>query len=452
MTMKKKLSFQELAAVGSMLFGLFFGAGNLIFPAAMGQLSGRNVFLATLGLLITGVGLPLLGVAALGISRCNGLAQLSERVGKKYSMFFTCVLYLTIGPFFAIPRCATVPFEVGISPLLSKASPGPVPLALFSLVFFGVVLWFSLKPGKILTWIGKILNPIFLVCLGILLITALVSPMGSVGDIAPQSTYVHSAFFSGFLEGYNTMDALAGLAFGIIVVNVIKDLGVQSPEAIASNTVKAGIFGCGLMGIIYLAVAVVGTQSRGLYPVAANGGEALLTIAKHYFGNAGAAILAVTVTFACLKTAVGLITSCSETFHSLFPSRFSYRTWAVGFCLLSFGIANLGLNAIIACALPVLMFLYPLAIALIFLALTGKWFQNDRVVYRSVILCTLLAAILDFIHALPASVTGFLHLTALLDLANRFLPFFSQGMGWVCPALIGLAVGLLLHAKRARNL
>lgn len=208
MTMKKKLSFQELAAVGSMLFGLFFGAGNLIFPAAMGQLSGRNVFLATLGLLITGVGLPLLGVAALGISRCNGLAQLSERVGKKYSMFFTCVLYLTIGPFFAIPRCATVPFEVGISPLLSEASPGPVPLALFSLVFFGVVLWFSLKPGKILTWIGKILNPIFLVCLGILLITALVSPMGSVGDIAPQSTYVHSAFFSGFLEGYNTMDAL----------------------------------------------------------------------------------------------------------------------------------------------------------------------------------------------------------------------------------------------------
>ena len=110
--MKKKLSFRELAAVGSMLFGLFFGAGNLIFPAAMGQLSGRNVYLATLGLLITGVGLPLLGVAALGISRCNGLAQLSQRVGKTYSLFFTCILYLTIGPFFAIPRCATVPFEV----------------------------------------------------------------------------------------------------------------------------------------------------------------------------------------------------------------------------------------------------------------------------------------------------------------------------------------------------
>ena len=449
--MKKKLSFRELAAVGSMLFGLFFGAGNLIFPAAMGQLSGRNVYLATLGLLITGVGLPLLGVAALGISRCNGLAQLSQRVGKTYSLFFTCILYLTIGPFFAIPRCATVPFEVGVSPMLKNTSSGPLPLAVFSLLFFAIVLWFSLKPGKILTWIGKILNPIFLVCLGILLLTALFHPMGAVREIAPEGAYIPSAFFSGFLEGYNTMDALAGLAFGIIVVNVVKDLGIESPEAIAVNTVKAGIFGCGLMGIIYLAVAVVGAQSRGLYPVSANGGEALLVIARHYFGGAGAAILAVTVTFACLKTAVGLITSCSETFHSLFPTWFSYRTWAIGFCLLSFGIANLGLNAILACTLPVLMFLYPLAIALIFLALTGKWYRNDPLVYRSVILFTLLAAILDFLNAIPQAAVEFLHLNPLLDLAAQYLPFFSQGMGWVCPALLGLAVGLLLHLRSRKN-
>ena len=281
---------------------------------------------------------------------------------------------------------------------------------MFSLLFFAIVLWFSLKPGKILTWIGKILNPIFLVCLGILLLTALFHPMGAVREIAPEGAYIPSAFFSGFLEGYNTMDALAGLAFGIIVVNVVKDLGIESPEAIAVNTVKAGIFGCGLMGIIYLAVAVVGAQSRGLYPVSANGGEALLVIARHYFGGAGAAILAVTVTFACLKTAVGLITSCSETFHSLFPTWFSYRTWAIGFCLLSFGIANLGLNAILACTLPVLMFLYPLAIALIFLALTGKWYRNDPLVYRSVILFTLLAAILDFLNAIPQAAVEFLHL------------------------------------------
>ena len=140
--MKKKLSFRELAAVGSMLFGLFFGAGNLIFPAAMGQLSG-GMSISPPWDFSSPAWASLLGVAALGISRCNGLAQLSQRVGKTYSLFFTCILYLTIGPFFAIPRCATVPFEVGVSPMLKNTSSGPLPLAVFSLLFFAIVLWFS---------------------------------------------------------------------------------------------------------------------------------------------------------------------------------------------------------------------------------------------------------------------------------------------------------------------
>lgn len=440
--MKKKLSFRELIAVGSMLFGLFFGAGNLIFPAAMGQLAGRNVFIAAAGLCITGVGLPLLGVAALGISRCSGLAQLSSRVGKRYGLFFTCALYLTIGPFFAIPRCATVPFTVGISPLLSSGNQSAA-LAVFSLLFFAAVLWFSLRPGNILTWIGKILNPLFLICLAVLLVSALAMPMGHVASIAPEGDYVHQAFMSGFLEGYNTMDALAGLAFGIVVVNVIRSLGITRPEDIAANTVKAGCLGCGLMGVIYLAVAVAGTQSRGIYPAASNGGETLLTIAHHYFGTFGAVILAVTVTFACLKTAVGLITSCSQTFCQLFPRSFSYRVWATGFCIFSFGAANLGLETIIAWALPVLMFLYPLAITLILLALAGKWFDNDRRIYLCVTIFTLAAAILDFIHALPVEAVLALHLKGILTMAASRLPLFSLGLGWVCPAATGLVIGLI---------
>lgn len=440
--MKKKLSFRELTAVGSMLFGLFFGAGNLIFPAAMGQLAGRNVFIAAAGLCITGVGLPLLGVAALGISRCSGLAQLSSRVGKRYGLFFTCALYLTIGPFFAIPRCATVPFTVGISPLLSSGNQSAA-LAFFSLLFFAAVLWFSLRPGNILTWIGKILNPLFLICLGILLVSALAMPMGHVASIAPEGGYVRQAFMSGFLEGYNTMDALAGLAFGIVVVNVIRSLGITRPEDIAVNTVKAGCLGCGLMGVIYLAVAVAGTQSRRIYPAASNGGEALLTIARHYFGTFGAVILAVTVTFACLKTAVGLITSCSQTFCQLFPRSFSYRVWATGFCIFSFAAANLGLETIIAWALPVLMFLYPLAITLILLALAGKWFDNDRRIYLCVTIFTLAAAILDFIHALPGETVSALHLNGILTAAASHLPLFSLGLGWVCPAAAGLIAGLI---------
>ena len=428
-----------------MLFGLFFGAGNLIFPANMGQLAGSNVWYALGGFLVTGVGIPLLSVAALGISRSSGLIELSSKIGKKYGLFFTCILYLTIGPFFAIPRCATVPFTVGIVPIIGQENNffwGVI----FSFVFFAIVLWFSLRPNGILTWVGKFLNPVFLVCLGVLAITALLMPMGEISMAQPDASYASGAFFNGFIEGYNTMDALAGLAFGVVIVRVIKSFGIEKGEDIAVNTIKSGFLSCLLMAVIYMAVAVIGAQSRGILPIAQNGGEALLEISKHYFGAIGIVILALTVTLACLKTAIGLITSCAETFETMFPNTFKYRTWAVIFCTISFLIANLGLNAIIEYAVPVLMFLYPLAITLIILALIGRVFNNDTIVYKIVTVFTLLAAIFDFLNALPENLKSSLNLEAPINLARNVLPFYDLGLGWIMPAVIGFLVGFLAYA------
>ena len=448
--MKRKLTFKEYVYVASMLFGMFFGAGNLIFPVHMGQLAGSSFWPAIIGFLVTGAGLPLLAVAALGISRSSGLYELAGKVGKPYSMFFTCALYLTIGPFFAIPRCATTSFTVGLERILPEGHTR-LYLFLFTLAFFIAALLFSLYPGKILTWVGKILNPCFLVFLGILVIVAMLNPSASISSVAPTGDYATQPFFAGFLDGYNTMDILAGLAFGIVVVRVIQGLGVEEPDAVASNTVKAGVFGCLLMGVIYLAVTVIGVQSRGLFETSENGGIALAQIAQHYLGSLGLFILAATVTLACLKTAVGLITSCSETFSDLFPGLMTYRCWAIVFTGVSFLFSNLGLSTIIEYSVPVLMFLYPLAITLILLALFGRYYGHDRRVTICVTAFTLLGALYDFVRSLPQWLLAACHLDGVLEILKETLPLAKLGLFWLCPALVGLVIGLILHAARGKK-
>lgn len=439
MGVKQKLRMGELMGVASMLFGLFFGAGNLIFPIFMGYLAGDHVWQASLGLLVTGVGLPLMGVAAIGISRSDGLIELSGKVGRGYSVFFTCALYLTIGPLFAIPRCATVPFSAGVQRMLSEQMNPTAALAVFSALFFAAVLAFSLFPGRILTWVGRILNPTFLVLLGVLVVTALLSPADGT-SAAPQEAYLTRPFLTGFLEGYNTMDALASLAFGIIVIEVIRGRGIEEPRAVAKNTVAAGAFSCLLMAVIYVAVAAVGARCRGVYE---NGGEVFAAVADRYFGRFGTVIMAAIFTLACLKTAVGLVTSCSETFCKLFPRALSYRVWATLFSVVSFLIANLGLTAIITYAVPVLMFLYPLAITLIVLGLCGGLFEHSRTVYAFTTFFTLPAALLDLLGALPDNLRAALRLDGFLAAVNRFLPLSGYGLGWILPAAVGLAIGLL---------
>ena len=445
--MKKRLNLSETFAVGSMLFGLFFGAGNLIFPVFMGQCAGANVWPAVIGFLITGVGIPLLGVAAMGMSRSDGLMQMSSRVGHGYALFFTCALYLTIGPFFAIPRCASTSFSVGIAPMLTGSSSTGWVIWVFSLLFFAAVLWFSLRPGKITVWIGKIINPVFLLFLAVLVIAALLKPGASISDVAPTEPYATktSAFFSSFIEGYGTMDAIAGLAFGIVVIDVIRRMGVDNDDAVAVDVLGSGALTGILMAVIYIVTILMGTQSRGLFEISDNGGIALTQIAGHYFGGVGQIILAVTITFACLKTSIGLVTSCSETFVKMTHGKLSYKAWAILFTLFSFAVSNVGLSAIIEYSIPVLMLIYPPAIALIILAFIGKFFHHDKAVYISVMAFTWAAAIFDFMKTLPAGVQSSLHLDRLVAFARQYLPLFDLNLGWLLPACLGFVIGLVIH-------
>ncbi len=439
--MKRKLTAREIVAVASLLFGLFFGAGNLIFPVHMGQMAGANSVAATLGFIVTAVGLPLMAIVSMALSRSESLAQLAGRVGKHYGVFFTCLLYLTIGPCFAIPRCASTSFTVGVSPLVGENQQA-LALLIFSAIFFALVLYFSLRPSGILTYVGKVINPVFLVFLLLLVAASLFNPTAKLADIAPEGNYVNQSFVTGFLEGYNTMDILAALAFGITIIQVIKELGVERAEDVAGATYRAGFFSSLLMAVIYALITVMGASSRGVFATSENGGIALTEIAHYYFGPAGQLILAATVTLACLKTSIGLVTSCAETFSLLFP-KVSYRAWTILFSVFPLVVSNFGLTQIITLSLPVLMFLYPLAITLILLTIFGKFYGNDRKVYVSVTVCTLAAAILDLLNALPTAAKEAIHVTGLLSWAEGTLPLFDLGLGWLLPAAIGLVIGLV---------
>lgn len=441
--MKQTLSLSQYILVGSMLFGMFFGAGNLIFPVHLGQEAGSSVLAANIGFMLTAIGLPFLGIIAMGVSRSSGLFDLASRINTTYAHFITVALYLSIGPAFALPRTAAVSFEIGFASHLD-GSMQTICLAVFTVIFFLLALFFALKPGKIIIWIGKFLNPLFLIFLAVLIITAFINPMGAPSDMAVQPSYQSDALTKGIIEGYNTMDALASLAFGIIVIHTLYDLGLKNPKDIAFGTLKAGIVVLILMSIIYSSLSYLGAASLGQLQLSANGGIALADISTYYFGSFGHVLLAGTVTVACLKTAIGLITACSATFSELYPHTLSYKSYVYLITFVSFLISNVGLTSIIYLAIPILMLLYPLAITLILLAFIDAVFGYHRCIYLCTTVFTLLAAVGDMLNALPFGLNENSAISGIIEIYRHTLPFFDIGMGWIVPATIGLIIGIAI--------
>lgn len=447
MLLKRNLTWREMLFISMMLFGLFFGAGNLIFPVFLGQQAGHHVGLAIFGLLLTGIGLPLLGVTAIGLTRSEGVFDLANKVNRPFAYLFTILLYLTVGPFFVLPRLATTSFQIGIAPFVPQPHQG-LALAGFSILFFAAAWWLARNPGKLMTYIGKWLTPLFLILLGILLLASFIKPMGSL-NIAAQGTYALHPILTGFKEGYNTLDALASLAFGIVVIDSMRALGVTEPGQIVKDIIKAGTISVSLMGIIYALLALMGTMSLGHFTTAANGGITLAQVASYYFGTLGNLLLALIVIIACLKTAIGRISAFGDSLHEMFP-RLSYAGLIAGASLLPCLFANVGLTKLIAYSTPVLMFIYPLAIVLIVLAVLTPILGDSHWVFGLAMLFTLIPAIFSALAALPDNLQRATWCQAILSI-NNYLPLAAQGFGWVVPALIGTACGWLVSRLASRN-
>ena len=245
----------SLWAVGLMLFALFFGAGNLIFPAYLGQQAGENWLSAMFGFLLTGAGLPLLGVIAIGYSGSRDVQALASRVSPWYGVAFAAALYLAIGPLFATPRTATVSFEVGVVPFIGEANKS-VGLAVFSVVFFGVAYWLSMSPGKLVDRIGKILTPALLLTIAALVGYAVLNPMGA-------------------------------LVFAIIVIDAVRAMGVDNRAELLRTTTVSGVIAASCLAAVYLFIGYMGATSVAGLGVQENGALVLSKTAQYYFGMGG---------------------------------------------------------------------------------------------------------------------------------------------------------------------
>lgn len=416
--------------VGFLLFAIFFGAGNLIFPPKLGYESGAEFFSAISGFILTGVGLPLLGIIVSAFYN-GGYKTALDKIHPWFSISFLVIIYLSIGPFFAVPRTAATAYEMAVVPFLSEKNVNT--MWIFTAAYFALVLWLTLNPTRMVDRIGAILTPVLLVSIMTLVVKSIfVFSSQSVPE--PQTTE-SGYFFKGLIEGYFTMDALASITFSVVVLNAIRSKKVP-PESFKRETILAAIFAAIALSIIYITIAWIGNKmsipAETLAMLTENkqdlGSYILTTVMAQAFGGPGSLILGTIVCLACLTTAVGLIVSVSAYFHEVWP-KLSYKNYVLMFTLISFLIANQGLKEVISASLPVLLIMYPIAMSVIILLLIKAFIPLPITAIRTSLLCVTIISILSVMN---------------IDFVQH-LPLKAHSLEWLPFAILGCVVGAVCH-------
>lgn len=346
--MNKLVARQRLVMTFT-FFSMFFGAGNLIFPPFVGAQAGSATIPAAIGFIVSAVGLPILGVLA--VTFAGGFDKLASRVSPKFALFLGVAIMLTIGPCFAIPRTATTSFEMMVAPFV-PSSYGWLAQLIYSLVFFTLAFLFAQHPEKLSKVLGRFMGPLLLVLIAVLFIACLIHGIGTPAN--PMGDYSTNQIARGFLDGYQTMDLLAALYFGIVISANIRAQQVDDESQVQKETAYAGLGTGVLLIVIYGALSYVGVVSGAIAtidPTKDTGATVLTNLTSSLFGTFGTAFLGIVFVIACLNVCTGLIGTCATYFHTRFRTvagrTLSYRTWQVIFTVFSFIVSNAGLSAII---------------------------------------------------------------------------------------------------------
>lgn len=428
--MKKNTHLKDMIVIGFALFAMFFGSGNLIFPPYLGRMVGGQYWIGLIGFMIMGVGLPLLGVMA--TAKVGGdFRVVGNHVSRLFSTILITSLMLTIGPLFAIPRTAATTFEIGIKPFVENIHP----IVVIGMYFLINTL-FVISPGSIVDLIGKFLTPILLCTLMILIIKGSIVPIGPVTETTLENVFARS-----LIEGYQTMDALAAVCFGGMIVNTIRSKGYDEPKEIVKLTLKSSLVAITGLGIIY-----GGLMYLGVYTGHMNGTiertDLVVSLAEQILGRTGSILLAISVSLACLTTSIGLTATGAEYFSELTKGKVPYGVAAILISLVSMGIAMMGVDQIVGITGPVLEILYPVIIVLVGLAFMGQWITSDGI-YKVAVYTTLTVSILDVIGRS-------LKIVSLQKIVG-FIPLSSMGFPWIVPVLVVVMIYKLIELKQIKE-
>ena len=399
---------KDVLLTGFALFAMLFGAGNLIFPPMLGYETSSSWIPTMLAFIITGVGFPFLGILSVSIAG-NGIKDFANRVSPTFSKIFAIISILAIGPMLAIPRTGATAYEITF---LHNGMNNTIYKYIYLICYFGIVILFSLRASKVIERVGKILTPILLLLLFLIIAKGIFfSGLSIKPDIYPY------AFKKGFLEGYQTMDTIASIAYAGIILKAIKNGRNLTQKQEFSFLIKAGLVAILSLALIYGGFALVGAKMHSVL-VTNDKIELLVKTTSYLLGNYGNLVLAICVAGACLTTAIGLVATVGEFFSSI--TSFKYENIVIFTVIISFLLSILGVESIIRISVPILIFIYPVMISLIILNLFGKYIKNDYV-YKGVVLFT---GIIGLIESLESLGIKNYYTNSILEI----LPFSDYGL------------------------
>ena len=416
----------DIIICGFALFAIFFGAGNLIFPPYLGVISGNNWGIANIAFLLSDPLLPILGVIVTAL--LGGQAtDLGKRVSKHFSIIIGAISIILIGPLFAVPRTGATTHEIFVQSFVPSA-----PQWITSLIFFGLTLYIAIHSHTVIDAIGKYLTPILLFILLLVFIAAVIQPNASF-----QTTTSTGLFSQSFKEGYQTMDALGAALMAGVVISDLTRRGYTEKKEQHQMMFGVGIVSFVLLALVYSSLTYAGATVSTVYDSTIQRPALLIGLIEQLLGSFGKVAMGIAVSFACLTTSVGLITTCGHYFSTLTNGKLEYKKIVIVSVVISFLLSLLGVDALLQLAVPVLSAIYPMVIALIFLSIFDRYIIYNWT-YTGAVVGAFFIGGIQAIH-LFSQMQGGNFLSELAAWTNT-LPLNQFGFEWLVPAIIGSVV------------